>query len=92
VKQIGLFKSLDVYLALNPVGALLGDAFLLELIGEFKTIVIDQEGFFLGLIRIEAVYKRRFAEEEVEVFNAFEFLLECIEGVNSEIGGDDGEI
>jgi hypothetical protein len=34
VQQVGLLNGLDIDLALYPVGAFLGDALLLELIGQ----------------------------------------------------------
>ena len=62
--------GLDVHLALDPVGALPGDAFLLKLVGERQTVGVDNERFFLGLAGIETVDEGRLTEEKIEMSNA----------------------
>ena len=91
VEEVGLLDGLDVHLALNPVRALLGDAFLLELVREFQTGGVDDERLFLGLARVEAVDEGRFTEKEVEVLHAFEILFERVVRVDGEVCGDDGK-
>ena len=83
-----MLDGLDVHLALYPVGALLGDAFLLELVGELQPIGIDDEGLLLGLAGIESVDEGRLTEQEIKVVDAVEALLERVVGVNGEVGGD----
>ena len=72
VEQVGLLDGLDVHLCSYPVGALLGDALLLELVGELQAVGVDDERLLLGLARVEAVDEGRLAKEEIEVVDSVE--------------------
>ena len=91
MKEVLLFDSLDLNLALDPVGAFPGNSFLLELVGEFQPGDVNDKRLFLGLARIEAVNEGRFAKKEIKVFDALQFCFERVVGVNREVGRDDGK-
>lgn len=92
MQEVGPLDGLDVHLALDPIGALLGDALLLELIGQFQSGRVDHEGLLLGLARVESVNKGRLAEQEIKVADTVQGFLERVIGVNSEIGGNDRQM
>ena len=92
MKQVGLLDGLDVYLSLDPFGALPCDTFLLELVRKLQASSVNDEGLCLGLTRVEPMYKGRLAEEEVEVFDAVEFFLEGVVSIDGEVGRDDREL
>ncbi len=85
VEQVGLSYSLDLYLLLDPLSALLGDFFLLELIGELQSVSFNDKGLLFGFAGIEAIDKRWLTEEELKPFDFIEPLFECIVGVDREI-------
>jgi hypothetical protein len=67
-----LLDGFDVHLALNPIGAFLGGAFLLKLVRKLQPVSIYDERLFFGLIRIETIDKGRLAKQEIEMVNCFE--------------------
>ena len=91
VEQVGLLDGLDVYFSLNPVSALFRDTLLLELVGQLQPIGVNNEGLLLRLAGVEPVDEGGLAEQEIEVVDAVEAVLQCVVGVDGEVGGDDRE-
>ena len=92
VQQVRLPNGLDVYLLLDPRGTFPCHALLLEFVGEFQPIGINQEGFFFGLVGVEAINELGLAEQKIEVLDLTERPLKGVVGVNREIRRNDGEV
>jgi hypothetical protein len=86
VEQLGVADGSDVHLLANPLGALAGDALLLQTVGQLKTACVEDERFLLRLLGVERIAEPRFAEQEVAVLDLVEVLLQGVIRVNGEIG------
>ncbi len=58
---------------------------------EFQTCIRKPKRFLLSVRRVKAFDKRWVAEQETEILYFVQRFLECLEGVNGEVSGYDGE-
>ena len=91
VKQLGVAHRADVHSLADPLRAFPGDTFLLQFVGESKPDGVQNERLLLGLLRVQGAEEAWFAEEEIQMLNPVEGLLECVVGVNGEVGRNDGK-
>lgn len=92
VQEVGLAHRADADLLPNPLGAVAGDGFLGEHLGELQSGSIHQKRLGFRAFRVEVLDKPRLAEEETQTPDARQFLLERVVRVNREEGRNDREV